>query len=64
MQALILLTVFLFGPSYLALLAALYLARRFVPEARVLYEISETILVVPAATLALAAAVVIAQVIR
>jgi len=63
METLILTAIF-FGPAYLVLLAALYLARRFVPEARVLYEISEAILIVPAAALALMAASALRSLVR
>lgn len=53
----------LLGPIYFVLIAGLYLSRRFLPDVQILFEISETITFIAAATLAAAAAGLIALVI-
>lgn len=63
MERLIFWTAILIGPVYLALFAGVYLTRRFFPEERILFELTEPILVVTAAVLALAAAGVFAQIV-
>ena len=54
-------TVTLVGPFYLSLLVGLYACRRLNPDARILVEVNEPMLMVGATTLALAVAGVIAQ---
>jgi len=44
------------GPVYFILIVALYVARYFLPDSRILYEINETITLIFAATLSAAAA--------
>ena len=54
-------TVVLFVPIYLALVGSLYLARRYLPEARGLYDLAiEPILFFPAAACAFVIALVLA----
>jgi hypothetical protein len=54
-------TVVLFVPIYLALIGGLYLARRYLPEARGLYDLAiEPILFFPAAACAFVIALVLA----
>ncbi len=62
MHSLILWTAIWIGPCYLILMLALYFARRCFPDARVLLELTEPILVISAGTLALALAGVIVQI--
>ena len=63
MQHLVLWSATLTGPCLLLLMLAQYLARRFFPAVRVLFEVSEPILVIAAGTVALALAGVIVQLI-
>jgi hypothetical protein len=63
MQRLMFLSAILTGPCLVLLMLALYLARRFFPEVRILFEVSEPILVIAAGTVALALAGVIVQLI-
>ncbi len=55
-------TATLVGPLYLLLLVGLYVGRRLDPDAHILVEVNEPMLIVGATTLALAVAGVIAQV--
>lgn len=52
----------LVGPFYLVLLIGLYIGRRLTPDARILVEVNEPMLIVAASTLALAVAGVIVQI--
>ncbi|MCL4488340.1 MAG: hypothetical protein M1132_10490 [Chloroflexi bacterium] len=61
MQQLVILWAIFVGPIYVVLLLALLAGRRFFPEAQVLYELAEPILMVLAAAFALALAGVLAQ---
>ncbi len=63
MQQLVLFWAILVGPIYVTLLISLLAARRFFPEAQVLYELAEPILMLLAAAFALALAGVLAQII-
>ena len=52
----------LVGPFYLVLFIGLYVGRRLNPDARILVEVNEPMLIVAASTLALAVAGVIVQI--
>ncbi len=62
MQRLTLWSATLVGPCYGILLVGLIVARRFFPEAQILYELTEPILMIAAATIALAIAGLITQI--
>lgn len=53
----------LVGPFYLVLFIGLYVGRRLNPDARILVEVNESMLIVAASTLALAVAGVIVQIV-
>lgn len=53
----------LLGPIYLVLIVGLYLGRRFFPEVKILFELSEAIAIIASATLAATAAGLIVLVI-
>ena len=55
-------TATLVGPFYLLLLVGLHIGRRLNPDAQILVEVNEPMLIVGATTLALAVAGVIVQV--
>ncbi|MCL4529053.1 MAG: hypothetical protein M1282_06540 [Chloroflexi bacterium] len=61
MQNLFLWTAILTGPCYLTLALILYFARRFFPDQRILFELTEPMLMFGAATVALALAGIIVQ---
>ncbi len=61
MQQLVLFWAIFVGPIYVTLLIGLLAGRRFFPEAQVLYELAEPILMLLAAAFALALAGVLAQ---
>jgi hypothetical protein len=44
------------GPIYFLLIVALYVARHFIPDVHILFEITETIMMIFAATLSAAVA--------
>jgi hypothetical protein len=52
----------LVGPTYVLLLVALLAGRRLFSEAQILYELAEPVLVILAATIALALAGVLVQI--
>ena len=53
----------LVGPFYLVLFIGLYVGRRLNPDARILVEVNESMLMVAASTLALTVAGVIVQIV-
>jgi hypothetical protein len=53
----------LVGPVYLALWVALYLARHFFPEEQILFELSESTVIIAAAAMTAAAAGLLVQVV-
>ncbi len=63
MQRLIVLSTVLIGPCYAVLLIGLYAGRRFVSEARILFELNESMMLLAAATIALALAGILVQII-
>ncbi len=62
MQSLFLWTAILTGPCYLTLTLALYFARRFFPDQRILFELTEPMLMLGAGTIALALAGIVVQI--
>ncbi len=59
---LVILTALLFLPIFLLMVGLLYLARKYAPEARLLWEgLAEPFLFVPAAVLALSLAAILVQ---
>jgi hypothetical protein len=63
MQRLVLWSAILTGPCLVLLMLALYLARRLFPEVRILFELTEPILMIAAGIVALALAGVSVQLI-
>lgn len=53
----------LVGPFYLVLFLGLHVGRRLAPDARILVEVNEPMLMIAATTLALAVAGVIVQIV-
>ncbi len=62
MQSLLIWTAVLIGPFYLVLLISILVARRVFPDAQVLYELVEPILLFIAGACALAVAGLLAQI--
>jgi hypothetical protein len=62
MQSLFLWSAILTGPCYLISTLALYFARRFFPDQRILFELTEPMLMFGAETVALALAGIIVQI--
>ncbi len=61
MSTLILWWAILLGPIYFVLLVGLYLARHFFPDERILFELSESMVIIAAAVLTAAAAGLLVQ---
>lgn len=61
MERLIILSALLVGPIYLVMLAAIYFARRLFPDMQILFELTEPMLILAAATLAFAVAGMLVQ---
>jgi hypothetical protein len=61
MQSLFLWAAILTGPFYMILTLMLYFARRFFPDQRILFELTEPMLMFGAGTVALALAGIIVQ---